>query len=266
MRFDEKRFAYEALIRWNYFPNQKIIGEIPPCFSTKNFTPEIAEILVKSGEPACRKGGYDNVEYLASRYNNIPRPLSLIHPRAYAYLAREIHENWNEIEYIKSNEKSMIKPEQHDDGRLLIMNYEDPEIRVVRSLTDGFACRFRVHTDISGCFHSIYTHSIPWAIIGFDASKEKLGSKGKPHWSDKIDMYQRKAKRNETQGIPIGPASSSIVAEIILGKVDEALLSFGFKFRRYIDDYTCFCETNENAEHFITVLGSELKKYKLHLN
>jgi hypothetical protein len=264
-----ERFVYEALTRRNYFPNQKsAISELPPCFTTISFTPEVAEKLVASKVPENRpKLGYDLVEYFASRHNNVPRTLSLVHPRAYSQLAKIIHDHWGEINFITKNSRSMIAPEYHQDGRLMIMNYEDPEDKTVRALNDGFGSRFRAHTDISGCFHGIYTHSIQWALLGFDAAKAAIGAKFKDrHWSDALDKYQRMSKRNETQGIPIGPATSSIVVEIILGKVDQDLEAKGFNFRRHIDDYVCYCQTYEQAESFLWTLGSLLREYKLNLN
>lgn len=265
----DERFVYEALTRRNYFPNQKnAISELPPCFTTISFTPEIAEKLVACKVPDDRlKLGYDLVEYFASRHNNVPRTLSLVHPRAYSQLAKIIHDHWDEIKFITENSRSMIAPEYHQDGRLMIMNYEDPEDKTVRALNDGFGSRFRAHTDISGCFHGIYSHSIQWALLGFDAAKAAIGVKLKDrHWSDTLDKYQRMSKRNETQGLPIGPATSSIVVELILGKVDLDLEAKGFNFRRHIDDYVCYCETYEQAESFLWVLGSLLREYKLNLN
>jgi len=149
---------------------------------------------------------------------------------------------------------------------MIVMNYENITDKVQRSLKDSFAKRFRVHADIASCFHSIYSHSIPWAIIGFEKAKKQLTTRGKKHWSDKLDIFQRRAKRNETQGIAIGPGTSSIVVELILGAVDKNLNDAGFIFKRYIDDYICFCESHEQAQHFIQKLGKELSTYKLNLN
>ncbi len=38
--------------------------------------------------------------------------------------------------------------------------------------------RYLVKADISTCFPSIYTHSIPWALIGKDDAKARRGSRG----------------------------------------------------------------------------------------
>jgi len=48
---DAKRHLYEGLTRHNYFPNQKEGAcELPPCFSTLSYTPEIVELLKKLPE------------------------------------------------------------------------------------------------------------------------------------------------------------------------------------------------------------------------
>lgn len=261
----EERMLYVALTRHNYFPNQKSsVGELPPCISTRQFTPEISDRLGSLDDK--RKGGYDVVTYFSTRYNNVARELSLIHPRAYCRLAKHIVANWSSISHVKENENSFIKPEIHHDGRILVMNYEDPIEKTNRNLSNGFGKRFIVNADISNCFSSIYTHAIPWAIVGFDKAKENSKSKDQELWYNQLDKYYRHCKRNETQGIPIGSATSNIALEIILGKVDKKLRDSGFLFSRYVDDYTCHCETNEDAHKFLLILGQELRTYKLSLN
>lgn len=261
---DDKRALYEALTRYNYFPNQRAnIGELPPSLDTRQFTPEVAEAISKLEEPRGRSG-YDLVEYKATRYNNVPRVLGLVHPRAYSSLAKCIHDNWGELKCVTENENSIIKPEFHQsEKRLVVMNYEEPFIKISRSHTFSFAKRFRVHTDIANCFNSIYSHSIAWAVVGVKEAKAQQKSK---EWFNRLDTYQRKTKRNETQGIPIGSAASSIVSELILGEVDKALKSKGYEFHRYIDDYTCYCLTSEDAQNFIQDLSNSLALYKLTLN
>ncbi|TOF05476.1 hypothetical protein CGJ29_19990 [Vibrio parahaemolyticus] len=256
---------YEALTRHNYFPNQKSnIGELPPCLSTRQLTPRVAEEIAAIAEPKSRSSsGYDVVIYNATRYNNAFRELSLVHPKAHSLLSKHIHDNWDNIDYIKNNTNSIIKPELHDDGRIMVMNYEDPIEKITRTLSSSFGMRFQVRADISNCFNSIYSHAIAWGLVGFDYAK---AHRGQQLWFNGLDKYQRKCKRNETQGVPIGPATSSISVEIVLGKIDDELKKEGFQFHRYVDDYNCYCETNEDAHRFVRILGKALSKYKLTLN
>lgn len=264
---DSKRALYEALTRYNYFPNQRAnIGELPPSLDTRQFTPEVVEAVAALEEIKDRgRSGYDLVEYKATRYNNVPRVLGLVHPRAYSSLVKCIHDNWVHLGCVTENENSIIKPEFYPtEKRLIVMNYEDPFVKFSRSHSSSFAKRFRAHTDIANCFNSIYSHAIAWAAVGIKEAKDQQDNKRA--WFNRLDTSQRKTKRNETQGIPIGSAASSIVSELILGKIDEVLRGKGYEFHRYIDDYTCYCVTSENAQNFIQDLSNSLALYKLTLN
>ena len=52
--------------------------------------------------------------------------------------------------------------------------------------------RYQVKADISNFFPSIYTHSIPWALIGKKLSKENKD--GEKFWFNEIDLYIRNQK------------------------------------------------------------------------
>lgn len=129
--------------------------------------------------------------------------------------------------------------------------------------------------DVSGCFDSIYTHSLAWAIYGKDFAKQNLkailGS-----FAGKFDSLMQKLNHNETNGILIGPEVSRIFAEIILQAVDidiaGKLLEKGyvhnsdFKIYRYVDDYFVFYNSDEVCHQIKMTLQESLKLYKLSLN
>lgn len=261
-----KRHLFEALTRWNYFPNQKSgVKELPPIVSSRRFTPEVASEVASE---RARPSGYGVVEYSSTRFNNIPRVLGLVHPRAHAGIVEVYNNNWDALRPVYNNANSMVKPGCHGDGRAFVMNYEMYEDKVFNALSKSFGKSFRVHADISNCFGSIYTHSVEWALRGFEETKRNMALKRQEqerHWSQDLDKALRLSKRNETQGIPIGPATSSLAVEIILGEVDRAL-SVNYEFFRYIDDYTCLCSTYEEAQNFLRDLTGELSKFKLTLN
>lgn len=260
----DREYVEEALLRWNFFPNQKSKGdELPPIFTSRNLVPAVAKKLLAL--PLRKvKGwdGYDQVEYLSTRYNNVSRPLSIPHPAGYVHLVGCICQNWDKLDYICDNVNSRVKPATHADGRLIIMDYGDDYSTAQRALKFGFGKKYRVHVDIANCYPSIYSHAIPWALVGIKHSK---ANKGPTHWFNNLDFYQRLIKRNETQGIAIGPATSNIFCESILTRIDEEL-SKTFSYFRYIDDYTCYCDTAEQAQEFIRCLRDELKQYKLTIN
>lgn len=265
---DSERHFLEALTRWNYFPNQKDSStELPPCFSTSRFTPEVAAELSRVVLTSDRKHfQFDLAEYKATRFNNVPRTLSLIHPLAYSRIFTTLKTYREETLQFMDDKNSAITAEQHNDGRMFIMNYEDHETRTKNTLDLSFGAGFRAHADVANCFGSVYTHSLEWAIQGYDEAKRQLqNKKGPVHWSSVLDTALRNAKRKETTGLPVGPCTSSIAVEIILAAVDKGLAG-RFRFIRYIDDYTAYCSTHFEAQEFIRALGIALSQYRLTLN
>ena len=250
-----------GLDQHNFFPAQKKEeGEMPPIINSATLTPAIADQLRNLQS---RKGGYDQVEYRSTRFNNVSRLLSIPHPVPYSKLCYAIQDNWKEFEYITHSTNSLITPEPHSDGRILVMDYENAQKKIERHVELTFSKKFYVDTDISNFFPSIYSHSIPWALIGFDVAKKQRDPK---LWFNQVDKCVRAMKRNETNGVPIGPATSNIISEAILVRIDTILKNEGFVFVRFIDDYTAYFDAYEEAEKFIRRLGEELSKYKLLLN
>lgn len=129
--------------------------------------------------------------------------------------------------------------------------------------------------DVSGCFDSIYTHSLAWAIYGKEFAKKNLKAVT-ASFAGKFDSLMQRLNYNETNGILIGPEVSRIFAEIILQAVDidvgEKLLGNGyinnsdFKIYRYVDDYFIFYNDDEVCHQIKMALQQSLKHYKLSLN
>jgi hypothetical protein len=215
-----ERHLIEGLCRWNYFPNQKAsASELPPNITTRRMTPEVMQKLADLQlDEDRKKRGFDVAEFRSTRYNNVSRPLGLIHPKAYSSIISTIKSNHADMLSAMEDVNSAIAVDTHVDGRVLIMNYESQETKVVRSADQGFGKKFRVQTDIANCFGSVYTHSLEWAIRGFDEAKNALSSKSRQpqHWSSILDQSLRFAKRKETVGLPIGPATSSMAVEVIV--------------------------------------------------
>ncbi len=263
----DKDFVLSSLLQHNFLPMQKKDKEeMPPIFSSVTFTPETAKkILAGKMRKSSDYQGYDAVDYKLTRFNGVSRSCAIPHPAGYADLAHCLHDYWDKLDYITANTNSLIRPRQHGDGRLVIMDYERSFEKTARSLRASFGRRFMVNTDISNCFPSIYSHAVPWATVGFDHAKKHKPPKFKGEWFNQLDEKLRKLKRNETQGVAIGPGSSNVLSELILARIDEKLGS-EFAYFRFIDDYTAYCQTEEDAQRFIRRLSDELAAYKLFLN
>lgn len=262
-------FLLTALLCHNYLPtSRRDREELPPNFSSSAFLPDVARKLAEHEDKRNGWKGFDQIEYRLTRFNTAGRWLSIPHPLPHAKLCLKLTEQWEKFVWVQKNTHSNIKPQRYEDGRVIVMNgYSDSSEKTGKYLNHSFGKRYLVHADISNFFPSIYSHAIPWALVGFKEAKDKSGDKYPNEWFNQIDACVRRTRRSETQGVAIGPATSNILGEIILGKVDEALAkSLDGEFSRYIDDYSYYCDSEEDAKKFLHSLECELAKFKLHLN
>ena len=259
----ERDFVFRALLQHNYLPfTRPNKEELPPLFTSDSFSEQAA--LALDALALRQQGkGYDQLDYKLTRFNGVTRLLSIPHPHPYAKLCKKINDNWQHLSFITENPNSKIFPEPHDDGRIIIMTgYGGPINKAHSELNRAFGKRFRVSTDIVNCFPSVYSHAIPWALVGLDVAKQ---NRAHVEWFNQIDKAVRDCKRGETQGVAIGPATSNIITECIFSRIDESLRE-EFNFVRFIDDYICYCETEDQARNFVRRLEQEAAKFKFHLN
>ena len=92
-----KDFLLNALLRENYFPLQKKKrDELPPIFTSLELKKSVAEDIRKVTLSKDRKkAGFDTIQYKATRFNNVPRLLSIPHPKPYIDICFEIYDKWN---------------------------------------------------------------------------------------------------------------------------------------------------------------------------
>ena len=85
---------------------------------------------------------------------------------------------------------------------------------------------------------------------------------------DDIDRAMRNAQDGQTVGIPVGPDSSGVIAEVLLTAIDRRV-----RFRhsnaaafRLVDDYEFGVDSLAEAEALIASLQEELSHFELALN
>jgi hypothetical protein len=132
-----------------------------------------------------------------------------------------------------------------------------------------------IKLDISKCFDSIYTHSLSWALLTKESTKENI-KKLKNTFADRFDSIMRDLNYKETNGIVIGPEFSRIFAELILQSVDKSLErkaeennlrhKVDYEIFRYVDDYFIFYNSENTKDKILEFLQINLKTHKLHLN
>lgn len=218
------------------------------------------------------KMGWDYIRYDSMRNTNVPRALGIPTPFAYYNLCECIAKNWDEIKQHFQNKtsqeefkRSQIHIQKRANGAHLFemsANYKDVDgdtIEVIQKQPIGSL--YKVETDISSCFPSIYSHALPWALVGKEVAKS---NRNDSIWYNQLDKCSRQTKYNETCGLLIGPHTSNLLSEIILTSVDAQLSNYNYV--RYIDDITYYAKSEDAAELFIRKLSIELKKYELLLN
>lgn len=133
-----------------------------------------------------------------------------------------------------------------------------------------------VQIDINKCFDSIYTHSLPWAILGKDQTKFSLES-SKDTFGGRFDALMQRLNHKETNGIVIGPEFSRIFAEIVLQSIDVELISklkketcmihkVDYEIFRYVDDFFVFYNKDSTHLTIFDSLQEVLKTKKLSIN
>ncbi|TWB87337.1 MULTISPECIES: RNA-directed DNA polymerase [unclassified Synechococcus] len=125
--------------------------------------------------------------------------------------------------------------------------------------------RFILKTDISRFYHSIYTHSLPWVLHTKAVAKRKRDN---TLLGNRLDLLVRSAQDGQTVGIPIGPDTSLVLAEILMQACDKELINTipGLRGHRYIDDYELGFRSRTEADEAFHRLESILAKYGLALN
>lgn len=251
---------FEGLLAFGLFADK-----IPPVFTGESF-----HDFVTNHNPGFPKKDFDFIRYENMRNINVPRLLAVPHPVGYYHLVSVIKDNWVEIKkHIANKTKnqkykvSKVHLRKIKDSKCLFrMNYKTYEDETSQDVDLVIGMRYMVHADISNCFPSIYSHSIPWALLG----KKKAKKKVKGRWQDELDYFLRNTKNQETNGILIGPHTSNLISELVLICIDNQLIEKGYKYTRHVDDYTCYTKSKEEAERFLIDLSVELKHFELTLN
>lgn len=129
-----------------------------------------------------------------------------------------------------------------------------------------------MHTDISNCYGSIYTHSIPWALLGKNMAKTYRDDNNL--LGNILDKKIRDLQNGQTNGIPQGSGLMDFIAEIVLLHIDILLNEEikkntdinDYKILRYRDDYRIYSNTSKNAEKITQILSRVLEGLGMSLN
>lgn len=256
---------YEGLLAHGFFAEK-----LPPVFTAVPFFD-----YCKTVSNSFESGWNEYISFRAMRNIGIPRIMGIPNPFKYQKMCYELSMSWDKItsHFQKQTagqnyrvSRIHVRKEQ-DKKRIFAMNYKNwrvdgnPELDLL--IHDKGVSRFLVNADISTCFPSVYSHSIPWALVGKEKAK---GSVHEDTWYNRIDQMCSDMHNGETHGLLIGPHASNLLAEIILTVVDNKLYKEGYRYVRNIDDYCCYVDSYEEAQRFLRDLEEALREFDLLLN
>jgi hypothetical protein len=209
------------------------------------------------------------------------RPFQLIHPALYVSLVHNLTEevNWNLI--IERFGQFAANPKikcysiplqsdgtQSDKATTVTQWWQTIE---QQSIELALEYEYVLHTDITDCYGSIYTHSIPWAIHTKPIAKAKRDPNG--NLGSVIDKHLRDMAFGQTNGIPQGSVLMDFIAEMVLGYADTELSIRiqqaniqDYHIIRYRDDYRIFSNNPQNTELITKILTEILIELGMRLN
>ena len=269
-RFSPRPAFLSALINTAYFPR-----ELPPAITSRNFS-----IFCKN-EYSYLAGTLDSLTKLSTQYETVTAPratygrrhLALVHPLAQLGLSILLTQNRATIKkLIGRRDGSLYSTAEDLQNYRAFAGLQFRERDSVRPKLYS-ECPIVLKADISRFFYTVYTHSIPWAVLGKEKVKEwrvKKTSKLNGHWSNKLDKAVQSCQSRETFGIPVGPDTSRILAEILLAGVESdkqlaKIVDSKSRFR-LLDDYEIGFDNESAATDALIALRSALWEFNLQLN
>ncbi len=252
----------------SYISFEPILADVATVLNGRNY----AEF--KSANPS----NYSSVNYslITNKDGKFAwRPFELMHPAIYVSLINVIcdTDNWKFItERLSEFDGGVVEccsapvmslDDQTDIAKQIISWWQRVE---QRSLAYSLEFNQVLHTDVTDCYGSLYTHSISWALHGIDEAKGKNGKNSLI--GNKIDSHIQASRYGQTNGISQGSVLMDFVAEIILGYVDELINlelktelknQVDFRILRYRDDYRIYANSDDRAYGILKIVSDKLR-------
>lgn len=180
-------------------------------------------------------------------------------PNLYNYTTLVLFLNENKNEFIDVFIKNKNSTSKYFN--LLGYKYEKTQKIQQQLLFNG---KKRLYLDLSNYYHTLYTHSIPWVIMGKNNAKKNR----KTGFSNELDKLLQRAQYGETYGIPTGNLISRIVAELYMCYIDMELEKHknAYTYARYVDDIIFPFNYEEESIMFYQNFQQLCEKYNLIVN
>ncbi|MCZ2442847.1 MAG: RNA-directed DNA polymerase [Flavobacteriales bacterium] len=266
---------YQWLLTQGYFPESYVM---PPCFRVSKFRSNYKPIF------ANKIPRYQLVNVHFPKTNLTDRTFGVINPEIHHDIALHICKNWKTIvKCLFSNDNAVcsytfpLPVTTEKPGRLGSLRSGRFIYEFIEMIDDDLACTayqysYMARADIKNFYPSVYTHSIAWAIHGKKFIRKPKNMHNTKLLGNRLDKLFQNANDGCTNGVPIGPVVSDIIAEIILSAVDRNLSrvlrkeNIQCKMVRFKDDYRILTKSEGDAKIAIKTLQKSLRDFNLELN
>jgi hypothetical protein len=268
-----------AVANWflntGYYPEQYVM---PPCFSiTKWKLRKTSNVKAKDLKKSHR---FDLKTISFPKTGLYQRVFAIIHPKYYHDIVFVLRQHWDcVLDHLFNPENKIfcysipIPVTNENEGAIGPLRggrmiYEFLTMAENDLVAEAYRYSLLVRIDISNFYNSVYTHTIGWALHGRNNALDD-GARCALFGSelDRLFQYSNDARTN---GIPVGPAISDFIAELILinrdVEISKKLKSLDYLATRFKDDYRFLCKTEQDADKIIRTVISVLNEFNLIVN
>ncbi len=185
-------------------------------------------------------------------------------------MAEFVSSKWGDITaFFDGNPISFSVPHPDDDSDRALVFHSHMRLEEEK-LSRLSAYRFIAATDVARFYHSIYTHSIPWAFHGKAASKADRRIQSAAIYFNRADFVVRNGQDGQTVGVPVGPDMSRVFAEVIGTAIDRMfqarLDDIDCVALRHVDDVWIGANTHADAERALSRYREAIREFELDIN
>ena len=119
------------------------------------------------------------------------------------------------------------------------------------TLLNEFQNGFVMIADIADFYNQIYLHRVRNSL-------DESTNTDKADLCIFVENFLESLNQKISQGVPVGPTFSTILAELILNDLDRKIFNSGFKFVRWVDDIFVFSEQYQDLKMLLHDLSAFL--------
>lgn len=254
----------EAIMEKGFYPDS-----VPPVFKVDRFHQASLSLGLFGAQITERDKPFALARYNETKRGNQRRVFSIPNPVFFIDCAEYLSAYRRQISTLLNRSGiSRSKPRLSQTGQRAVEIDSFSEFNRERRISLS-SSKYIVKTDISRFYHSIYTHSIPWAMHGKAQSKADRSQRSTQTFGNKFDFLVRQAQDQQTIGIPVGPDISRIIAELIGGAIDQEFFRQAGQdvaAIRLVDDVYIGASTIDEAHSLLTAYRDAIRRFELDIN